>query len=256
MATSYGALCTDFYINLKLGLKMDLPSERETILHLCDQVRKVKPKMNRFRRYDGEVTLESSRREAEYTWLSMRRTALRTGHVNPSEMADAYQFHELVLKIAPAYLSISPLDVDHVEVLFGFDLECRGNHDEVVYDALFQGTPLANLLRLPPHFPEGMESRITDVQPLFGMTLGDDGNTQVSFDVKTRSRSRRGSTGRTKHEPLSLFLSLRQYGPIDRVEQLPGMFQQMTQKGEVLAAERFVPELLTPISRQIASSNA
>ena len=37
MATSFGALCTDFYINQKVGLKMDLPADRETILHLFDR---------------------------------------------------------------------------------------------------------------------------------------------------------------------------------------------------------------------------
>ena len=53
MATSYGALCTDFYINQKLALKMDLPSDRETILHFFDLVRREMPSMHRFRRYDG-----------------------------------------------------------------------------------------------------------------------------------------------------------------------------------------------------------
>ena len=51
MATSYGALCTDFYVNQKLALKMDLPSDRETILHLFDRVKKTVPNMNRFHRY-------------------------------------------------------------------------------------------------------------------------------------------------------------------------------------------------------------
>ena len=59
MTTSYGALCTDFYINQKLALKMDLPTERETLLHFFDQVRETHPGMTRFRRYDGELSLES-----------------------------------------------------------------------------------------------------------------------------------------------------------------------------------------------------
>ena len=39
--TTFVALCSDFYVNQKLALKMDLPSERETILHFFDRVRKV-----------------------------------------------------------------------------------------------------------------------------------------------------------------------------------------------------------------------
>ena len=36
MATSYGALCDDFYVNQKLTLRMDMPSDRETVLHLFE----------------------------------------------------------------------------------------------------------------------------------------------------------------------------------------------------------------------------
>ena len=78
MATSFGALSTDFHITHKLSLKMDLPDDRETILHLFDQVRKAEPGMRRFRRYDGELLLESSRREAEYRWMALRRTSVRS----------------------------------------------------------------------------------------------------------------------------------------------------------------------------------
>jgi hypothetical protein len=34
MADSYRALCSDFYVNLKLNLKLDLPRERQTVLDL------------------------------------------------------------------------------------------------------------------------------------------------------------------------------------------------------------------------------
>ena len=108
MATSFGALCTDFYINQKLSLKMDLPGDRETVLHLFDGVRKAMPGMDRFRRYDGELALESARRDAEYRWLALRRTSVRTGHVNPQTMAEAYRFHRLILEVVPYHLTISP----------------------------------------------------------------------------------------------------------------------------------------------------
>ena len=39
MTTSYGALCSDFYINQKFALKMDLPTARETVLDLFDRIR-------------------------------------------------------------------------------------------------------------------------------------------------------------------------------------------------------------------------
>lgn len=252
MATSYGALCTDFYTNLKLSLKMDLPAERETVLHLFDRLRKSEPGMDKFRRYDDEFSLESSRREAEYKWLSLRRTSVRTGHVNPASMDDAYAYHKLILRIAPYHLTISPLDVDYMELLFGFDLECKGNHDEVVYEALFADGPLAGLAKpLGEHPP-----KIVDVQPVIGLQLDEAGDLHAYFEVKTRHRNRRGQAGRYRDEPISLFVTLRKYGPVEHVDQLLQNFDQLKDKAELLAAERLVPDVLTPIARQITSSSA
>jgi len=250
--TSFGALCTDFYVNQKLSLKMDLPSDRETVLHLFDRIRKSQPSMTRFRRYEGELALESSRRDADYRWMALRRTSLRTGHVNPMSMESAYAFHRLALEAAPYHLTISPLDVDFVELMFGFDLECKANHDEVVYEALMADSPLAELFKVP-------DSKIVEVQPLFGLSLNDDelGDLQVSYEVKTRTKTRRGRASRRyQEEPISIFLTIRRYGPIDRIDHLKTIFETLARQAETLATERVVPNLLTPISRQITSSNA
>lgn len=249
MGTSFGALCTDFYVNQKLALKMDLPSDRETILHMFDQVRKAMPAMDRFRRYEHELALESSRRDAEYRWLALRRTSIRTGHVNPSSMAEAYQLHRLVLEVVPYHLTVSPLDVDFVELLFGFDLECKGNHDAIVYDALYSQSPMGGMLDVNG-------SRVLDVQPTFGLALTERGETQAYFEVKTRAKNRRGTAPARRNEPISIFLTVRRYGPIHKVEELQTIFEALAQHAETLTAERLVPCLLTPISRHITSSSA
>jgi len=249
MATSFGALSTDFYLNHKLALKMDLPTERETILHFFDQIRKVEPSMDRFRRYDEELALESSQRHDEYRWLSLRRTSIRTGHVNPQAMPQGYDFHRMVLKVAPYYLSISPLDVDYLELTFGFDLECKANHDGVVFNALYGDTPMAELLQVP-------DGRILDVQPVLGVSLTERGDIQAYFEIKTRKKNRRGDARRYKHEPISLFLTVRRYGSVQNIDALASIFDDLGEHAETLATERFVPNLLTPIARQITSSSA
>src|SRR5262245_19725795 len=98
MATSFGALCTDFSISHKLSLKMDLPGDRETILHLLDRVRKSVPSMTHFRPLDTELVLESSRREPEYQVLGLARRQIRTAYFNPPSMAKGYNFHKMVLE--------------------------------------------------------------------------------------------------------------------------------------------------------------
>jgi hypothetical protein len=255
MATSFGALCTDFYVNQKLSLKMDLPGDRETILHFFDRIRKSIPAMNRFRRYDGELALESSRRDTQYKWLALRRNSIRSGHVNPEAMDDALLFHQLVLEQAPYHLSISPLDVDYLELLYGFDLECKSNHDDVVFNALFEDSPLAALLE-PPGEGDQREGqgKVLDVQPVFGLQLSDSGDLQAYFEVKTRPKSRRGSSRAYRGEPISLFLTLRKYGPIEKLEDLGDQSRELFEQCDQLAADRLVPHLLQPIARQITSS--
>lgn len=249
MATSFGALSTDFYVNQKLSLKMDLPSERDTVLHFFDRIRKTRPSMSRFRRYEGELALESSRRDSEYSWLALRRTSVRTGHVNPQSLSDALRYHQGILELTPHYLSVSPLDVDFLELMFGFDLECKDNHDEIIYDALFADTKMGELLKTPG-------GRVIDVQPVMGMSLNDHGDLQAYFEVKSRPRSRRGSTRGYRGEPISLFLTLRQYGPVEHIDDLGRIVERLMGQAEELATDKLVPDMLMPIARLISARSA
>ena len=95
-----------------------------------------------------------------------------------------------------------------------------------------------------------------DVQPMFGLSLSERGDLQAYFEVKTRHKNRRGRSKRYAGEPLSLFLTVRRYGPIQQIDELVDVFSLLTQKAEALASDRFVPNLLTPIARQITSSSA
>ena len=246
MATSFGALCNDFYINTKLAVKMDMPSDRETVLHLYDRVRKSMPDMDSFRRFDEEVALESSRSEAEYRWTAIRQHSLRVGHVNPQSMASGFELHELMLELAPFNLSVSALDIDYLELLFGFDLECKANQDRVVAEALFGESPLAQLMQMP-------SARPMDVQPVVGFALSEKGDQQCNVEVKTRRRGRRGGAGRYRGEPISIFLTLRQYGPVDKIEDLKPLLQELASKAEAIALDRVLPNILTPIARYITS---
>ncbi|MEQ9460732.1 MAG: hypothetical protein RIG82_07265 [Phycisphaeraceae bacterium] len=249
MATSFGALSTDFYVNLKLALKMDLPRERETVLHFFDRVRRARPSMDRFKRYEGELALEASRRDSEYTWLALRRNSIRTGHVNPTTLEDAASYHRMILELVPHHLTISPLDIDYTELMFGFDLECRDNHDEIIYDALYADSQMGNLLK-------SANGRVLDVQPVFGMSLNERGDAQAYFEVKSRPRSRKGSSRAYRGEPITLFLTVRQYGPVERIEDLPPALDKLMTTCEALATDKLLPDLLTPIARMISARSA
>lgn len=45
MTESFRALCSDFYVNQKLSVKLELPRGRETVLDMCERIRRQFPSM-------------------------------------------------------------------------------------------------------------------------------------------------------------------------------------------------------------------
>ncbi|MGD9688704.1 MAG: hypothetical protein AB7K52_02915 [Phycisphaerales bacterium] len=245
-------------MNQRLNLKMDLPSDRETVLAMFDRVRREFPAMDKFRRLTSELVLESEFVDATQRWIALRKTSIRSGVVNPPTTADAYALHKLALEVAPYFLSISPLDVDYLELNYGFDLLAHGNHDQIVFDALYASSPLGKMLELPG-------ARPMECQPIIGMALSDAADLQAFVEVKTRTPGGAGSpawrgepaTGPdAQAEPISVFLTLRRCGPVRDVAELVTTLADLSKRGEQLLKSRVVPSMLVPIRDSIASNNA
>ena len=257
MAGSLRALCTDFYVNQKLSVKLDLPDGRETALELFERIRRQHDALSEFKRYREELALETPPGVSPSRWLAIRGNTIRSGVVNPDSLEEAYGLHRDVLEVTPYFLSISPLDIDFVEVLYGFDLAAGGNHDAIVYQALLEGTPMGALL--DDGGPDGPVGRPIDCQPVFGLLLDEDdsedvgaGRLEAHFEVKTRSggveRARgAGDPDAGGLEPISVYLTVRQHGPMKDVKAMPGVLDRLVAWGERLVETRVAPHLLEPI---------
>lgn len=245
MSESLRALCSDFYVNLKLGVKMELPRGRETVLELFERVRRQFPAMNHFRRYRDELALESPQTDSPHRWVAARVNSVRSGTVNPPDMNEAYALHRLVLEVAPYFMSISPLDVDFVELLFGFDLSATGNHDAIVYEALLADSPLGKLA-------DSSALGVTDCQPSLGFSIGRRGDIEAAFEVKTRT-AQQSQNPEAPPEPISVYLTLRKFGSVMDLKDLAGTFDRLASVGEEMAEARVVPTFLVPLRDAIAS---
>jgi signal transduction histidine kinase len=61
---------------------------------------------------------------------------------------------------------------------------------------------------------------------------------QAYFEVRTRTKTRRGrSSSRSKDEPISIFLTVRKYGPVTEIAELQDNFATLVQHAETLATE-------------------
>lgn len=243
MTESFRALVSDMYVNQKLSVKLDLPKNRETILDLFERVRREHPVMDHFKRYKEELALESASGAFPHRWLAIRNNTVRAGEVNGDSLKGAYDLHRRLLEIVPFYLSVSPLDIESQELLFGFDLAATGNHDAIVHEALYMGSSFGQAFEVPGATP-------VDCQPMVGLSLG--GQVQAIFEVKTRSGAKSESDG--SPEPISVYLTIRRRGPVRELREMVDHLSTLIQHGEDLLRTRVVPHILQPIRHAIASN--
>lgn len=262
MAFSHAAFCTDHYINQRLSLKLDLSMRRETVLSMFDRVRRDHPTLDRIRRLTGELALESSA-DSDHglqQWVAIRKTSIRSGSANPADEQEALGLHRLVLQTAPYYLDVSALDLDHIELLYGFDLEAAGNHDAIVYRALMAGSAISSLLDRPNAIP-------LECQPMMGICLGDAPDKQAFLEVKTRSslrlvRGRSGAEhaawadpGEAGDSPISVYLTVRRLGPFRDIADLPTILDSLASQATELIDSVVLPNILSPLRSTIASGH-
>ena len=107
----YNQDADDFYVNIHLNTEMELPTNRDTVLHFFEQIKKGFPDLRNFHtRENGDLVLEGDKEADSYRWVSIEQRRLCSGHTNPESLDDAYRQHEMVLDMAPPLLTISLLD--------------------------------------------------------------------------------------------------------------------------------------------------
>jgi hypothetical protein len=244
----FGTFCDEFCVATRLYLKLDLAPSRETLLHFCEQIRRAFPSMTRFRRRaDGAVVLdEEERAQSGRRYLRIGTNALRFGQFGPPAREAVAQFGRVVFTQAPVQLSLSDLDYQNMEVLYAFDLEYAGNHDELVAETLLGDNPLMAAVR-------GGERRIIECQPCIGVALGsEDLSTHAYIDVRGRTSMFEIRSGEYEPQPLTVYLTLRRdlrTAPSDLLR----THQELLELGEEYAASRVIPHVVRPLREAIAS---
>jgi hypothetical protein len=247
MTNPYSSFCEDFYINIRLGSQMNLPHQRETVLHFFERIQKEFPGMTRFRKSDsGDFNIEEDRSTQNYRWVSLEAKRLSGGHVNPPTIEEAMKLHTLLLHLAPFHLGVSPVEIDYLDVLFGFDLSFSGNHDEIIAESLLADSPLNCLT-------EEFGAKPVDFQPSVTVALSDDCRLQARVDIVTRTNSYQVRTGDYSDDVISVYLVLRRYWGDRPRTPMEELLREMTARAEGLCDRHILPKLVRPISSAIAS---
>lgn len=244
---SFAALCDEFCVTTRLYLKLELEPSRETLLHFMERLRRAFPRLSRLRRReDGAIVLdEEPSEDGTRRYVRLEPTSLKFGFYRPPSAEAVNEFADLVLSQAPAHLSLSDLDYDYMEVAYGFDLEYRGNHDELVAETLFAGHPLLAALT-------SGDERTIDCQPFLGVTLSPDCDKQVYVDLKGRTSTFEIRTGEFETTPLSVFLTARQYWGFAGEKDILAVQHDLLSIGEHYSNEVALPHVVQPLVAAIA----
>jgi len=237
----------DFYVNMNLNTEMELPSGRDTVLHYFEQMKKVFPDLqNFFTRDSGELVLEGDKEEESYRWVAIEPKRLCSGQINPESVEDAYRQHEMVLDLAPHLLTISSLDCEALDVMYGFDFNYGGNHDELVSETLGLGPGLEGLLELPG-------TRVINYEPSVTLTLDPSCRLQCRLSVETRTNARQVRTSEFPEDQISVYFTVRQFWGNNSGQSFLDSFRRQCAIGEEAVATKIIPRIVQPLAQAIAS---
>ena len=243
----YLAECDEFYVNVNLNTEMELPTSRDTVLHFFEQMKKKFPDLRNFAsREDNSLVLEGDKEQDSYRCLAIEPRRLTSGHVNPESLEEAYRQHMHVLELAPHLLSISVLDCEALDIMYGFDFDYEGNHDEVVAEALGVSSAFEGFLDVP-------RAKILNFEPSITLALDETCRLQCRLAVETRTNAFQVRTGEFEDDQISVYFTIRQYwnnGP-DRT--FLESFQHQRDLGEQIMKNQVVPRIVQPLARAIAS---
>ena len=237
----------DFYINMNLCTEMELPNNRETILHYFERLQKKYPSMRNFYSRDkGDFVLEEEKEKGRYRWASVETNRLCSGEVNPGSVEEALQMHRLVLELAPYMLSVSPLDCEALDLVFAFDFTYRGNHNELVAEALGISPALEKFLDAP-------NARIINSEPSITLALDSDCRVQCRVNVETRTSAFQIRTSEYPEDQLSVYLTARQYGSLEPNRSYAETLDSLGEVCMNMTQNYLVDSVLAPLARAIAT---
>jgi hypothetical protein len=242
----YTSLCDDFYVNMNLSTEMELPANRETILHFFERLQKTFPTMRNFYCRDrGDFVLEEDKDQGAYRWCTIEPRRVCSGQVNPQTVEAALEQHRLVLELAPYTLSVSPLDCEALDLLFGFDFTYRGNHSQLVTEALGVSPAMERLTELPG-------ATTINHEPSLTMALDEDCRLQCRLSVETRTNAYQVRTGDYPEEQLSVYVTARQYGSLRPDRTFGDTLEKLAQTCHEILQSHVIEHVLRPLARTIA----
>jgi len=242
----YSSLADDFYVNMNLSTEMELPSTRETVLHFFEQMQKKHPEMRNFYSRDKrDFVLEEDKDSGSYRWCNVEPKRVCSGFVNPESVETAFEQHRHALEIAPYALSISALDCEALDLLLGFDFSYRGNHNQLIAEALGVCPALDRIANFPG-------TTIINNEPNITFALDEDCRLQCRLSIESRTNAYQIRTGEYQEEQLSVYITARQYGSLPSGQTYVETLERLHEVSREILDNYVIDAVLQPLARTIS----
>src|SRR6056297_1020970 len=243
--SDYGMYSDDFYLNMNLATEMDLPQNRESVLHYFEQVRRRYPSMlNFYSREKSEFVLEEEKEQGAYRWVSIEPRRLNSGAVNPDSIESAVEQHRSILELVPYELSITPLDCESLSVMMGFDFNFRGNHNDLLTQAIGVAPGLERFTSLP-------YGKVLSNEPSIQFALDEECRTQCRISFESRTNAFQVRTGEFSEDLISVYLTVRRYDSLGIDESYAQEFGRIAGLCRDLIDEHLITSVLQPLQQAI-----
>jgi hypothetical protein len=242
----YASWCDEWGVTLYLHSKLDMPTQRETILHFFETIQKAQPSLIEFeKRAEEDYFLQEDRDSGSYRWVSLDRRRLCCGFVNPPSLEAADEHLTRILELAPFHLDLSGLQTESLDVMYHFDLIYQGNHDQLVLEALGSGTPLEAMSHMP-----GVS--VMHYQPVLQFALDETFQLQARLNIETRlnAYSLRNSQP-PPDAPISVYLTVRQFWHKQPYASYLDSYYKQRRVLEELMHAAVLPQVLRPLAQAI-----
>lgn len=245
----FSSQCDDFGMTVNLASKMDLPTGRETVLGFFDAVRKRYPRMTDFEKRDAtEFALEEERDGGTYRFVTLDGRRLTCGAVNPPSLETGDELANTILEMAPYHEGISALETDYLDVQYYFDLDFKGNHDEITVEALGGDGPFDALSKIGG-------TGVLNYQPSMMIALDDSGQLQARLSVETRTTPYHVRTGNFPELPISTYLTIRQFWHKQPFANYQESYRLQRERLDELVNDWLLPQVVQPMQRVIAAKS-
>lgn len=242
----FEAVADDYYVNLNLNTEMELPQGRESVLHYFEQLQKLYPTLRNFStRERGEFVLEEDKDRGTYRWASIEPRRVCSGFVNPPSPEEALKQHMRILELIPYYLSVSPLDCESLNVMYGFDFSYRGNQNQILVNALGLTPAFEKMGNLPG-------STVLSHEPSIQLALDSDCRIQCRLSVETRTNAYHVRTGEYPEDQISVYFTVRRYGSLDPHESYVTAMTRLAEISRELVEGYVIDNVLRPLQQTIA----